>query len=35
MIPTNAWHTVFKWKPTKSKKIDYLKRRKFKNINEN
>ena len=35
MIPTNAWHTVFKWYPTKNRKIDYLKRRKFKNINEN
>ena len=34
IVPTNAWHTVFKWHPTKDRKIDYLKRRKFKNINE-
>ena len=34
-IPVNAWHTVFKWTHTKNKKQDNLKRRKFKNLNEN
>jgi len=32
-VPVNAWHTVFKWKHTKNKKIDNKKRRLFKKIN--
>lgn len=32
-IPVNAWHTVFKWKHTKNKKIDNKKRRLFKTLN--
>lgn len=31
-IPTNAWHTVFKWKHTKNKIVDNYKRRVFKNL---
>lgn len=34
-IPVNAWHTVFKWTHTKNTKIDNIKRRKFKKLNEN
>lgn len=34
-IPVNAWHTVFKWTHTKNTKLDNLKRRKFKKLNEN
>lgn len=34
-IPVNAWHTVFKWTPTKNKKKDNMKRRLFKKFNEN
>jgi len=33
MVPSNAWCTVFKWKHTKNKKNDILKRRLYKNIN--
>jgi len=33
-IPVNAWHSVFKWAHTKNTKLDNLKRRKFKSINE-
>jgi large subunit ribosomal protein L2 len=32
-IPVNAWHTVFKWKHTKHRKIDNKKRRLFKVLN--
>ena len=30
--PVNAWHTVFKWKHTKNKLFNKLKRRKYKNL---
>jgi len=33
MVPSNAWCTVFKWKHTKNKKNDILKRRLYKNLN--
>ena len=33
MVPTNAWCTVFKWKPTNNKKYDILNRRLYKKLN--
>jgi len=32
-IPVNAWHTVFKWRHSKNKKEDNIKRRLFKHLN--
>jgi len=32
-IPVNAWHTVFKWRHSKNKKKDNIKRRLFKHLN--
>jgi hypothetical protein len=31
-VPTNAFHTVFKWKHTKNKKKDILKRYLYKKL---
>lgn len=33
MVPVNAWHTVFKWRPTTITKNAILKRRRYKKLN--